>query len=440
MELENLVDSGYSWIMARPSSGCTPLGAMDSIGNLPRAIITDNFGFDDDFINYVNNIKGLNIPIIQMTTGYVDFVSSEDEKLFNEVCIDLDIFVYLPKCAAFSGLSKSKKDGSTVMEASENNNLFSLTELVMRSGAKTAVMESNAGLINDLGFPVREHLRDIGIENGYSLLFYITKAELHGNPQHRERIYISFFKDKCPIPEFQDKKVPVSDYLNEHLAKRFNKNYDGVQFMNILTEYDELHKDKMSGSEVLVDIYMSSPFRHLIENRDKKTFFSIGEPILRAGKLEEFLEYLETIEDDYPLIAEFVIKSFQNYVKNTSEGRGIWPRDPIMCREYVPCIITKNMHLLIHPNGKRLLDVNEVMTFMGFPGDFKFSKETSSHLRKSIGQNTPRLVTKDILDTHVRYLDKDIPLSDSKSVEFNNVLKRVVIDYEIALELDNSCW
>ena len=73
------------WVVAQPLIGGMPIGFENAFGTPPEAIITAGFGNDNHYIKYMNDVRKLNVPVINMETDYITFKSKEDETLFNQI-------------------------------------------------------------------------------------------------------------------------------------------------------------------------------------------------------------------------------------------------------------------------------------------------------------------------------------------------------------------
>ena len=84
--------------------------------------------------------------------------------------------------------------------------------------------ENAPGFAGKIGTTVRNQLKQIGKDNGYTMSVYRTKSLLHGVPQVRERSFYFFWKDT-------DGHVPIFNYYNreytpiEELIRNVKSNF-----------------------------------------------------------------------------------------------------------------------------------------------------------------------------------------------------------------------
>jgi hypothetical protein len=76
------------YVVAQPLIGGMTLGFEDVFGHPPEAIITAGGANDKHYINYMNVTKQKNVPVIYMNGSYTEFVTPEDEMLYNQICKD----------------------------------------------------------------------------------------------------------------------------------------------------------------------------------------------------------------------------------------------------------------------------------------------------------------------------------------------------------------
>ncbi len=70
--------------------------------------------------------------------------------------------------------------------------------------------ENAPGFAGKIGDTVRNGLRKIGKDNGYTMTVYRTKTLLHGGPQIRERSFYFFWRDE---------RVPLLNYYSKPYTK-----------------------------------------------------------------------------------------------------------------------------------------------------------------------------------------------------------------------------
>ena len=84
--------------------------------------------------------------------------------------------------------------------------------------------ENAPGFAGKIGTNIRNEMKEIGRDNGYTMSVYRTKSLLHGVPQVRERSFYFFWKDTGG-------KVPVFNYFSreytpiEELIRNVKSNF-----------------------------------------------------------------------------------------------------------------------------------------------------------------------------------------------------------------------
>ena len=88
----------------------------------------------------------------------------------------------------------------------------------------------------------------------------------------------------------------------------------------------------------------------------------------------------------------------------------VFYQGPLFVDKYCPAIISKNCTVLVHPTEDRYLNLREMASLMGMPGDFRL---TNSHVNggyytpQMIGQNVPVNTVRDVASQVLRFIDKD---------------------------------
>ena len=88
------------WISAQPLIGGMSLGFEQEFGN-PECIITGFAGNDNQYINYTNVQRKLNIPVVTMDPTYSDILENSECKEIPQDCL----WVMVPICSGLSMLN-----------------------------------------------------------------------------------------------------------------------------------------------------------------------------------------------------------------------------------------------------------------------------------------------------------------------------------------------
>lgn len=236
-----------NWIAVQPLIGGMSIGFENGFNSTPKAIITSGIKNDDHYINYMNNKRKLNIPIIYMNSSYDEFLSETDENLYNDIILkyDIDVVQHLAICSGLSMLntcnSGNKARGNP--DNVQNQNMYNLTKLGMKIGAKVVVFENAPTAYTKSGENVIKYLKNIAEQFNYTTHLLKTDTILHGIPQSRKRTFIMFYKNvNPPLFNFEHiKYIELSKYLNL-LDKNLN-HYSDYVFKKINDIYYEFILD-----------------------------------------------------------------------------------------------------------------------------------------------------------------------------------------------------
>jgi len=142
----------------------------------------------------MNETRKLNIPIINMNVTYSEFKDDESERLYNQITGKIDVLTHAAVCSGLSQLNAvnegSKKRGDA--DNDQNQNMYGLTRLGMRMGAKVVAFENAPAAYTKVGEEVVQRLEEITAAEGYSTQLFRTNIVLHGIPQSRKRTFIMF--------------------------------------------------------------------------------------------------------------------------------------------------------------------------------------------------------------------------------------------------------
>lgn len=173
------------YVFAQPLIGGMALGFEESFGCPPSAIITAGFDNDNHYIKYMNETRGLDIPVIRMNTDYETFVSESDEVLYNKICEQVDVLAHVAICSGLSQMNSSSSGSKARGRADndQNQNMYALTRLGMRMNAKVVVFENAPAAYTKSGEKTVDKLKEIADEYNYSTHLIRTDTLLHGIPQ-----------------------------------------------------------------------------------------------------------------------------------------------------------------------------------------------------------------------------------------------------------------
>ena len=164
-----------------PLIGGETIGAERAFGTLPDYFISYEAFWANDrhIINYYDG----QVPY---------YVLDKNQRAPRKV----DVVHSVCPCAGLSQLSTIASSDNQA-----NRWLINTTKYVLDEMQPLVFFGENApGLAGSIGEGVRDQLRAIGAEHGYTMSVYRTKTLMHGGPQVRERSFYFFWKgNKTPL-------------------------------------------------------------------------------------------------------------------------------------------------------------------------------------------------------------------------------------------------
>ena len=411
------------WVVAQPLIGGMPIGFENAFETPPLAIITAGFGNDNHYIKYMNETKKLNIPIINMDVTYTHFNTEEDEKIYNKIVnIGIDCLMHVAVCAGLSQLNAvnegSKKRGDA--DNDQNQNMYSLTKLGMRMGAKVVAFENAPAAYTKAGAAVIDRLKEIATECGYTTQLFKTDTLLHGIPQSRKRTFIMFYKDTNP-GLFNYQLVPYTP-----LAQYLTEVNDTMPHWGVDVAIDS--KDQFYD---FIIAYSGEPNYYAAMQKigpGKNTWTAlqltdhIGFDIAIEWFEKKGKELGETSDKDKYLRAARISKHCKN---KREQGLGYWDSTTYLANDglYVNAVISKNIHRSLHPTEERGYNIRELLHLMGHPHDFEMidPKKNWNH----ISQNVP-VKTATFIGSQIKaYLEGKLQISSTPFVMQDNIKQRL---------------
>lgn len=237
--------------------------------------------------------------------------------------------------------------------------------------------ENAPGFAGKIGKTVRENLRKIGAENGYSMSVYRTKSLLHGVCQVRERAFYFFW---------QGKKVPTFSWFRQN-----NEKIEDV----ISGSTGNSQRDPINSKTPSDDPY----YRYLLEKAGvtHRQFCAQIQPLKARGN--DVLSYFEKYcNDGYPMMAEWLDK--QGFPKQATRcrtmdaklkaGGSVMRRGTVIPKDYIGAFVGHYPHMLTHPVEDRYINYREAMSIMGLPQNFELldPKKSSNHVCQNVPVKT----------------------------------------------------
>lgn len=276
----------------------------------------------------------------------------------------VDVMSSVCPCAGLSLLS-----GKASADNEKNKWMTTVAEYVMGDLKPEVYWGENAPqLARNMGAPVRDELRRIGLKHGYSMTIYLTKSLLHGVPQVRERTFYFFWKgDRVPVLEYFARPRPTiqevilgtkgnsqTEPINQKTPSK-----DDPYYRYILEEMHAgaTHRDFVGG---ILDV--ESARNTVISYIHRKT----GADWPRVARWMDEQGY----EKEGP-------KCLRRQMK-LDQGLGFMMWGTSFPKDYIGAFVSHMPHSLTHPTLDRYITYREAMTIMGLPQDFELLNPTRS--------------------------------------------------------------
>ena len=379
----------YSHASIVPLIGGETIGATNAHGQKP-----------DYFLSY----KAFEANDSHIRNYYPDvpyYVLDEGGKAPHKV----DVIHTVCPCAGLSTLSAGFGDDN------ENNKWMIETANYVLGDLKPKVFwgENAPGFAGKIGKNVREQLRKIGQDNGYTMSVYRTRTLLHGTPQIRERSFYFFWQgDKVPLLEYYNRPhTPIEDLIT-NVKSNFQtepinpkKPSDNPYYRYILEELEGGITHKEFAQKADAEAVRNSTVLTYIERR--KDYLEVAEWMEKEGYERE------------------VEKCKYRYEKLKNGGQ-IMRRTTIVPRNYIGAFVGHYPSCLTHPVEDRYINYREAMSIMGLPEDFELlnPKKNTNH----ICQNVPVQTATDMATEVVAYLNGQRKMVDTDYIiQYNHQQK-----------------
>jgi DNA (cytosine-5)-methyltransferase 1 len=385
-----------TWAPIIPLIGGFPTGAEMALGTLPEAIVSyEAFATNDgNYINYMNNKRGLNIPVILVDKGQIHTESK------------IDIFVSTCPCAGLSMLNTGKDASKRGADAEKNKWMYDSSRHILETyRPKVLVGENAPALATSKGEAVADKLYKIAKEYNYSFTIYKTNTIFHGVPQSRERTFYFFWDSKtAPIMEYYDRpRKSFSQYLNE--VEPGSLQHDDIINPKLMSEPQY---------RFIKDRYKTDDARKIISQRA----VTAHNFIIKNDLFNEYVEWVKINGTESDIKSALYAKSkFDN-------GLGIWDSSIHVFGDYMNAVIGRNMNDTIHPTEDRSLTVREAMHMMALPPDFELlGGRKNTHI---IAQNVPACTARDMVLECEKFINGKLEFSDVDYLRQNNSKKEVI--------------
>lgn len=374
-----------------PLIGGETIGATRAYGQKPDYFLSYSAFADND--SHIRNYMP-DVPF---------YLLDEGQKAPHKV----DVVHTVCPCAGLSQLSHGFGDHN------ENNKWMGLTANYVLGEMRPKVFwgENAPGFAGKIGDTVRNELKKIGKDNGYTMSVYRTKTLLHGGPQIRERSFYFFWQgDKTPLMNYYNRPhTPIEEVLK------------GVKSNS---QMEPINKKTPSKD----DIYYKFILEEIHGGIDHKEFAEIVEP--QKVRNADVFSYIERMGYDYQQVGAWMEK--HGYEKEVEKckyryaklkaGGNIMRRGTIVPKDNIGAFVGHYPTMLTHPVEDRYITYREAMTIMGLPSDFELlnPKKSANH----ICQNVPVQTATDMAEETKKYLNNELVLVDTDYVlQYNHTQK-----------------
>ena len=356
-----------------PLIGGETLGSEQAFGTRPEWLASyEPFQSNDShLLNWYNN----EVPYHLIDRG--DFPKTK-----------VDVISTVCPCAGLSQLSHGFGDHNP------NNKWMIETAKYVLGELKPEVFwgENAPGFAGKIGDGVRNAVRQIGLDNGYSMSVYRTRSLLHGVAQVRERSFYFFWKgDRVPLLNYYHRERPSIEDTITGVTSNFQ-----MEAINKKTP----SKDDPNYRFIL---------EHMHGGMSHREFCATVEPARARGN--DTLSYIEKMGVDYDEVAEWMqangypreVEKCRRRKEKLASGGNIMRRGTIFPRDYIGAFVGHYPTMLTHPVEDRYITYREAMTIMGLPQNFELLDPENNY--NHICQNVPVSTAHDMATEVREYLN-----------------------------------
>lgn len=359
-----------------PLIGGEVIGAEQALGTPPDYLLTYTpFEANERHLRNWYEGRGIDMPYIRLdrnekAPGPVDMVSS--------VC----------PCAGLSFLSTGYGDHN------ENNKWMIATAHYVLEDLRPTVFwgENSPNLAGAVGKNVREQLRQIAKDAGYTMSLYVTKSLLHGIPQVRKRAFYFFWKQG---------KVPIFDWYD----RGYTRIEDLLKNVRSNSQMDVINKNVPSVDDVYYK-YVLEVIHGGITHKEFAERFGTS-----SVRDNDILSYIEYSGHDYLQVRDWLktqglgrekdmVKCEYRHAKLASGGN-VMRRGTIVPKDRIGAFVGHYPMMLTHPVEDRYITYREGMTIMGLPSDYELldPRKSVNHLCQNVPVGTARDMTLEVMAT-----------------------------------------
>lgn len=321
--------------------------------------------------------------------------------------VKVDVIGSVCPCAGLSMLSQGYGDHN------QNNRWMIETANYVLGELKPLVFwgENAPGFAGKIGNNVRNQLKKIGADNGYSMTVYVTRTKLHGGPQVRGRSFYFFWKTDFEVP----------------LLGWFNRDHEKIEdvILNAKgnSQTDPINKKTPSRD----DPYYRFILEHIHGGINHREFQQIMEPSNARGN--DVSGYIEKMGYDYKQVGKWMgehgydreVEKCDYKYNKLAAGQSIMRRGTIVPKDYIGAFVGHYPTSLTHPVEDRYINYREAMTIMGLPSDFQLIDPEKNH--NHICQNVPVGTAADMAGEIKKWFEGKLERVKSDYVLQNNVTR-----------------
>jgi len=272
--------------------------------------------------------------------------------------------------------------------------------------------ENAPGLFTNSGAYVRDKLKTLAKEHGYSFSLYKTDTQKHGIPQRRVRTFYFFWRDTNPpiLNYFDQTPVPFAEYIKEipdtatlqdqfNIAGKISDNFDSYAFV--------LQKLKIT-------------HREFVKSNDSGSIHSIFSYLAENELLKECIDWIEKNKNEET--AEH--RRLKAIYKKVQSGGRFMDASPGYYYARTNAIVGRTLTHLVHPTEDRGMSIRELLHMMGLPHDFEMSDRKSLNV---IAQNVPTCTARDMATQVIEYLNGGLQIAENSFLMQNNLKQETTL-------------
>jgi site-specific DNA-cytosine methylase len=360
-----------------PLIGGEAIGVEEATGNPPDYLLsyTPFAKNDSHLVNYYAS-RGLVVPYHDLDTGPPPFSTKVDA--VSSVC----------PCAGLSSLSVTSSGDSEV-----NDWMYKTTEYVLNEIKPAVYWGENApALYTDKGTKVRERLKQMGRDRGYTLSMIRTQSLLHGVPQVRNRSFFFLWRgNKVPIFDYYDRPYPTIEELI--VQSKGNSQTEPVNHRKPSDDpfYEYILKEIAGGQthrEFMQSLHRSE--RPSTVRGNDVLSMALATPGHTKERMRDWM-----IAHGHEKGARII----EHEIHKESIGKGTMRRNTVLPHKYIGAFVGHYPTCLAHPVEDRYISYREAMSIMGLPQSFELldAKRSVNHICQNVPVPTARDMAHEVM-------------------------------------------